>query len=221
VITIIAAVYLLFRYRLKQKTNLLEMRNQFSQDLHDEIGASLSGINLLSQMAAEKLSGKKHEEAAEYLLKVKNYSQDVIEKLSDMVWIFNPNNDSIQKLIQRLKSFAVSLALLKDIKIHFVTDEESEIINLSIRQRKAIYLVSKEALNNIFKYAECNNIYYTLNARGSKWQLQIKDDGKGFLLQENTLGNGLKNMKARADEIGATFTIQSQTGSGTIIILEL
>jgi signal transduction histidine kinase len=109
----------LFRYRLMQKIKVFEMRNRISQDLHDEIGASMSGINLLSQMAVEKLQHDKPKEAAEYLFKVKNYTQDVIEKLSDMVWIFNPQNDSIEKLLVRLKSFAISLAASKKYKAPF------------------------------------------------------------------------------------------------------
>ncbi len=219
--SITAGIYVLFRYRLNQKLQLFEMRNRISQDLHDEIGASMSGINLLSQVAAEKLKYNKPEEAAEYLVKVKNYTQDVIEKLSDMVWVFNPQNDSIEKLLQRLKSFALSIAVSKNIQVHFETDKESEMINVSIRQRKAIYLISKEAINNSFKYAACSNIYYSLKNIRSKWQLRIRDDGKGFIPAENKKGNGLKNMQARADEIGAILNIQSQKGSGTIIKLEL
>ena len=153
-------------------------------------------------------------------VKVKNYTQDVIEKLSDMVWIFNPQNDSIEKLLQRLRSFAMSIAMSKNIKMHFVSDKESEIKNLSIGQRKALYLISKEAINNSLKYASCSNIYYSLKPNGTKWQLQIKDDGKGFTLSENKNGNGLKNMQARADEIGASISIESQIDIGTIISVE-
>ncbi len=220
-LSLAAGVYILFRYRLRQKIKLFEMRNRISQDLHDEIGASMSGINLLGQMAAEKLEQNKPEEASAYLFKVKNYTQDVIEKLGDMVWIFNPQNDSIEKLLQRLKSFTIPVALSKNIKVHFETDKTSDAINLTIRQRKAIYLISKEAINNSFKYAACSNIYYSLTTKGSKWALRINDDGKGFSITENNNGNGLKNMQARADEIGAKFNIQSQMGAGTTITLEL
>jgi len=220
-IVLATAIYTFFRYRLNQKIKILEMRNRISQDLHDDIGASMSGINLLSQIAADKLQHNKPGEASEYLLKVKNYSQDVIEKLSDIVWVFNPQNDSIEKLMQRLKAFSISVALSKNIKVHFVTDKASETANLSIQQRKAIYLISKEAINNAFKSSACSNLYYHLTANGSKWQLRIQDDGKGFTLTEKTDGNGLRNMQARADEIGAKFNIQSQPGTGTIILLEL
>ena len=220
-IALSSGIYILFRFRVRQKLDLLEIRNRVSQDLHDEIGASLSGINLLSQIASEKLQNNKLEEASEYLIKVKNYSQDVIEKLGDMVWIFNPQNDSIEKLLQRLRSFSISIAESKNMKIHFVIDKESETLNLAIRQRKAICLVSKEAFNNIFKYSACSNIYYNLSVKGTKWVLRIKDDGNGFNITENKNGNGLKNMQARADEIGAAFEIQSQAGAGTTIILKL
>ncbi len=218
-VSISAIIYFVFRYRLQQKIKLLEIRNRFSRDLHDEIGSSISGINLLSQIAAEKLHDNQTEEASEYLFKVKNYTQDVMEKLSDMVWIFNPQNDSIEKLVQRLKSFSISIALSKNINMHFETFKETDKINLTIRQRKVIYLVSKEAINNCFKYAACANIYFRLTPHGSKWQLQIQDDGIGFATNENLNGNGLKNMQARVLEIGGTITIQSKHGEGTIITL--
>jgi ligand-binding sensor domain-containing protein len=139
-IALSTVIYLLFRFRLRQKIKLLEMRNRFSQDLHDEIGSSISGINLLSQMAVEKLQNNKPGEASEYLLKVKNYSGDVIEKLSDMVWVFNPQNDSLEKLVQRLKSFSLSIASSKNIKIYFSIDKESEERNLSISNTSGLLL---------------------------------------------------------------------------------
>jgi len=76
-------------------------------------------------------------------------------------------------------------------------------------------------MNNTFKYADCNNIYYSLSTNGSKCRLKIQDDGIGFINAEKTSGNGLRNMQTRADEIGAKFNIQSQPGGGTIILLEL
>ena len=76
-------------------------------------------------------------------------------------------------------------------------------------------------MNNAFKYAGCNNIYYNLSTNGYKWRLKIQDDGVGFIPVENKEGNGLKNMQARADEIGARFNIQSQPGIGTIITVEV
>jgi hypothetical protein len=220
VITIGSVLYAIFKYRVNQLKNIIALRLKISQDLHDEIGASISGINLLSQVASEKLQVNKTEEASEYLFKIKTYTQDVIEKLSDMVWVFNPQNDSIEKLLQRIRSFSIPIASSKNIELHFETDKETDTKNLSISQRKAIYLISKEALNNIFKYADCNNIYFSLYTSSSKWQLIIRDDGRGFIPSENENGNGLKNMKKRAEEIGAGFNIRSQNAGGTVITIE-
>jgi CheY-like chemotaxis protein len=72
-------------------------------------------------------------------------------------------------------------------------------------------------MNNTFKYADCNNIYYSLSTNGSKCALRYKTMGSGFIAAEKNSGNGLRNMQARADEIGARFNIQSQPGAGTII----
>ena len=123
--------------------------------------------------------------------------------------------------MQRLKAFTMSVAVSKNIEVHFVTSKATETANLTIRQRKALYLISKEAINNAVKSSACSNLYYHLTGNGSRWQLRIQDDGKGFTLTEKTDGNGLRNMQARADEIGARFKIHSQPGAGTTILVEL
>lgn len=216
----VSVTYLVFRYRLAQKMKLMEMRNRFSRDLHDEIGSSVSGIHLLSQMALEKMHGSQTAEAQDYLVKVRNYTGDVIEKLSDMVWIFNPQNDSLEKLVGRLKVFALTMASPKGIKVDFDMDRECANINLSIRQRKAVYLIGKEAINNAIKYSGCGLIRFQLKARGPSCILRIADDGSGFD-REAAAGNGLINMQARADEVGAHFTIRSAPGAGTVVSLVL
>ena len=217
---LLLGIYGWFRYRLQQRIKVLEIRSRLSQDLHDEVGASLSGISLLNQIAIEKLAGQKTEEAADYLDKIKNYTRDIIEKLGDMVWIFNPENDSIEKLLQRLRSFAASLTVAKNIRLHFETTEEKEGPLLSIRQRKAIYLVSKEAINNAIKYSGCRNIYYQFSVTGNRYRVLVRDDGKGFSPVAGREGNGIGNMKARAAEIGGVLEIKSVPDEGTTLILE-
>lgn len=216
-----AGLYWLFRFRLQQKLKVLEMRNRLSRDLHDEIGSSVSGINLLSQMAVDKLQQNQRADAEDYMLKVKNYTADVIEKLSDMVWIFNPQNDSFEKLVSRLKTFAVSVALPKNIQLQFDAAKEGDGKNLSVRQRKAIYLISKEAINNAVKYSDCRRLVYSFQTHRSSFLLRIEDDGKGFVYDEESSGNGLRNMQARAREAGAKFSLQSAPGKGTLLTLKL
>ncbi|MBC7904914.1 MAG: hypothetical protein H7Y27_15920, partial [Gemmatimonadaceae bacterium] len=215
--TLLTGAYIFFRYRLQQKVKILEFHNRVSRDLHDEIGASVSGINLLSQMAAEKLDDNNIEEAAGYLHKVKNYTQDVIEKLSDMVWVFNSQNESSEKLFQRLKSFAMSIAPAKNIRMNFQPENEANAVLLDMHQRKAVYLISKEAINNSIKYSACKTIHYSLVQKGSATRLIITDDGNGFNPEETSNGNGLNNMQLRATEIGAQLSIKAAVGKGTTI----
>ena len=103
----------------------------------------------------------------------------------------------------------------------FSYDPESSGKELSIHQRKAIYLISKEAINNAIKYSDCKNINCNFDLNASPQQVLIRDDGNGFCIKKNMDGNGLKNMEARAEEINATIKITSVPGNGTTIELEL
>jgi two-component system, NarL family, sensor histidine kinase UhpB len=235
IFTLSAAILLLFffsisrRRQLQHKKQLLEQEFrtredallQISRDLHDDIGSSLSGINMLSQLAQQQLTQVNTGAANELLQKINNYTSEVIEKVSDMAWLLKPNAESLSLLIKKIKAFGLTATASKNIQLHFDDSIEMGANELSIQQRKAIYLISKEAINNAAKYAECANIYYKISLADNTTKLLIKDDGKGFNLTETGEGNGLKNMQARAAEIKAVITINSAQGKGTTIEMEL
>jgi two-component system, NarL family, sensor histidine kinase UhpB len=234
IFTLAAAILLLVsfnisrRRQVQHKKQLLEKEFktredallQVSRDLHDDIGSSLSGINMLSQHAQQQLAQPNNGTTNELLQKISIYASEVIEKVSDMAWLLKPNRESLSILIRKLKAYSIASALSKSILLHFDSTLEISEKELTIQQRKTIYLISKEAINNAIKYSLCKNIYYSINSADNKMKLQVKDDGKGFSVSEINNGNGLTNMKARAAEIGANFNIQSQPGGGTIITLE-
>ncbi len=215
------------RRRLLHKKQLLEKEFktredallQVSRDLHDEIGSSLSGINMLTQLAMQQQTTDGNSE--ELLRKISAYTNEVIEKVSDMAWLMKPRQESLSILVSKLKTYSLATAVSKNIAIHFTDVPEISEVDLSIQQRKAIYLISKEAINNAIKYADCKNIYYTITVILNKLKLQIKDDGKGFLVSDVMEGNGLKNIQARAEEIKAIIKINSAPGKGTILELEI
>jgi signal transduction histidine kinase len=235
VFTLSAAVLLLLsftisrRRQLQYKKELLEKEFkaredallQVSRDLHDDIGSSLSGINMLTQLAQQQLALPNNGIANELLKKINNYTGEVIEKVSDMAWLLKPNSESLPLLIKRIKAFGHAAAASKNIQLHFDDSFEINGKELSIQQRKAIYLISKEAINNAVKYADCAAIYYKINLTVNVLRLMIKDDGKGFNLTDIIEGNGLKNMQARAAEIKAVIKINSAQGKGTTIEMEL
>ncbi|MFN2440313.1 MAG: sensor histidine kinase [Chitinophagaceae bacterium] len=216
------------RRRLEHKKQLLEKEFktreeallQVSRDLHDEIGSSLSGINMLTQLAMQQKTHM-HDNSSELLQKISAYTNEVIEKVSDMAWLMKPQQESLSILISKLKTYSLATAVSKNIVVHFNDVPEILKVDLSIQQRKALYLISKEAINNAIKYANCQNIYYRITLIPNKLKLQIKDDGKGFLVNNIIEGNGLKNIRARAEEIKAVMKINSAPGKGTILELEI
>jgi signal transduction histidine kinase len=216
------------RRQLQHKKQLLEQEYktreeallQISRDLHDDIGSSLSGINMLSQLAQDQLSQPNNGTAKELLLKINTYTTEVIEKVSDMAWLLKPNQESLSLLMKKLKVYSIASASSKNIALHFDVNAGISQRELTIQQRKAIYLISKEAINNAVKYSSCKNVYYKINLTEEKMKVFIKDDGKGFSVSEMSNGNGLTNIKARADEIGGNLNIQSRQTEGTIITLE-
>jgi len=233
IIIVIAAVFFFLIIRIQQKRKRLYEKQllekefktredaflQISRDLHDEIGSSLSGINLFAQMAGKQLTLNNNNEAIINIEKTIDYSAQVIEKISDMAWLLKPSHESIETMIKRLKAFGTATAETKKTEIHFDVDHKNMAKEISLQQRKVIYLISKEAINNAIKYSGCNTIHYKINIEEGITELSIKDDGKGFNTAENKKGNGLSNMKARANEIGASFTCLSFIGNGTEITL--
>jgi signal transduction histidine kinase len=194
---------------------------QVSRDLHDDIGSSLSGINMLGQLAQQQLNQENYDTANGLLQKISSYTNELIEKVSDMAWLLKPNPESLAILVNKLKTQSLPTTSLKNIALHFDTDFGTPGKELSIQQRKTIYLISKEAINNAIKYSACKNIYYSLHPENNKLKLVIKDDGTGFIISEINSGNGLINMKSRAAEAGAGFHIESSPEAGTIVTVEL
>jgi signal transduction histidine kinase len=185
------------------------------------MGSSLSGISLFTQMAKEQLQLNNITEATININKASTYAQLVIEKVSDMAWLLKPGPESLSILMEKLKAYSKAVAGAKNIHMHFHTEPAILQKEVSLHQRKAIYLVSKEAVNNAIKYSNCSTIYYELNMGNEGIMLRIKDDGDGFSAANIIIGNGLQNMKARAAEIGAAIDIQSEPGKGTVIQLQL
>jgi len=223
-----AGAYAFYRFRKrKQQENrqaLLAERLRLSRDLHDDIGSTLSSLNFYSEIATGKLKKQRQDEAMDILNKMGNASRVMTERISDLVWSINPENDSVQHTTDRLKSIAAVLFQHTDIRYLFDSKGIDEAIPLTIEQRKNLLLIYKEALNNIVKYAACKTVSVGLYLDKGRLTLSIKDDGTGFDAAQpgnsnKTGGNGLKNMEARARQIAGTLTVNSEKGKGTEIVL--
>ena len=140
-----------------------------------------------------------------------------------MIWFgqLTQNRDNIRDTVQRMRRFANEVLSAKDIDFTFDAPKDEKEIKLDVDLRRQIYLVFKESLNNCAKYSECTKVEIELKRRADGIFLKVSDNGKGFNINELHEGNGLINMKKRAEEIGGTFNISSEIGKGTTVLLKL
>ena len=156
------------------------------------------------------------------LHKMGGASRQMIETMNDIVWAINPLNDQFENVIQRMQYFAGELLSGKDILLQFDVAASARSIKLAMDQRKNIYLIFKEAVNNAYKYSQAKTVTVSIAAGAKSLLMSISDDGTGFILSEPSLqGNGLKNMKFRSKEIHAQLQITSRPQKGTRIELKL
>ena len=203
-------VLLVSRYRLRQRIKEMQLRNQIAADLHDEVGSSLSSIHMLSEMATAKQdAGQK-----EILHRVSSYTRETMDKMSDIVWMIKPSEKEGLSLKERMERFLYEMCNSRQLNCSFEW-EGPELSRLNMEQRKAIYLVFKEAVNNALKYAHPKSIAVKLRTDSRMVKLTVKDDGKGFDAATIKKGNGLENMKTRAEELGGQTVITSSESEGT------
>ncbi len=214
-----AVLWMVYRYRINQLKKVLTMRTKISQDLHDEVGATLSGVTLMSELANEKLKTHKTEETRSIISRITTESKEMAEKMNDIVWAINPVNDSIEKVLNKIQRYGVNLCSSRNIHFHFIRPDDREEVHLNMQVRNNIYLVCKEAINNAVKYSGAKNINFSLSGKKNNYLLMISDDGTGFDIAAIYQGNGLVNMKARAKEISGMLTIRSGSEKGTQIEL--
>jgi len=217
IILVIAAIlYGIYRYRLLQIKKLQIIRNNIASDLHDDIGSTLNSISIYSEVAKQQA-----EKEIPALDLIGINSRKIIESMSDIVWTINPENDSFEKIIIRMRSFAHQLLKAKKVEYTFEADEKLNSVALPMQVRKNFYLVFKEAITNLVKYSGASRVAISLNADNKTIILIIRDNGIGIPVNSETQGNGLMNMKRRAEEIHAHLNIISGNGEGTGIELTL
>lgn len=220
-----AAVYSVYRYRINELVKRQAIRNKIAQDLHDNVGSTLSSISVYSQVAKIYHQQQKQDDLQTTLEKISATSSEMISELNDTVWAINPRNDNMETILQRMESLARPLLASQGIQFYFEHDKEISAVNLDMEKRKNFYLIFKEAVNNVLKYAECKNLRISIRQKGNTLLMKIRDDGKGFDLAKTSEGykssdvygggNGLKNMQLRAKEMKGHLKIETAPGRGS------
>jgi signal transduction histidine kinase len=195
------------------------MRTHIATDLHDDIGSNLTKIAILSEVARQRY-GQESNDSGDPLATIARISRESVSAMSDIVWAINPNRDSLLDLVRRMRQFAEEHLQTSDIVLRFHAPA-TEPLNLGADVRRQVYLIFKEAINNIVRHAQATTTEVELKIEGCWLGLRITDDGRGFDPAREYDGNGLLSMKKRAGRFGAELRIDSGHGNGTCLFLRL
>lgn len=194
-------------------------RLRIAKDIHDDLGSGLSKINFLSELIIKNAS--QYPEIKGNSESVSETARKMVENMRDLIWALNPENTTLANLIARIREYTSDY--LEDFPIELKTSYPEVIPQSPINKEshRGIFMVVKEALNNIVKHAHPTEIEIIAELTNSSLSLQIRDNGIGFSTTDTNLGNGLRNMKNRINAAGGSFQIQSIPRKGTSIQLFL
>jgi signal transduction histidine kinase len=205
------------RKKLQNKNAMIAERFRISQELHDEVGATLSGIAMYSHLAKEQIKNTQTGAIQNSLNIIQSNAGEMVNKLNDIVWLINPGQDSLQKLMQRLEDYAVQIAAVKNIRVKSNLNGHYAKNILPAETRRNIYLLFKEAINNAVKYSNATLLELNVKEDNTEIQISLKDNGDGFDVDIVKHGNGLDNMQQRAKDMQTDCVIESAKGKGTSI----
>jgi len=216
--TVLIIISLLFfgfyRYRLRQLMKIEKIRRKISADLHDDIGSTVSSINVYSQLA------KREQGDNEYIGIIQSGTVDIINNLDDLVWNINPRNDVMGQLVNRMQLFAEPLLQDRGIQFIFKSSLSDKNMLISPNKKTNIYLVFKEAVNNVVKHSGSSVCSIYVIQRNNKLRVIVEDNGRGF--DVSSIGrhrNGMNNMRQRANDLKGQIVIKSMPGQRTEIRL--
>lgn len=217
---IASVIYLFVRSKYRRKIEAELVRSRIARDLHDDMGSTLSTINILSAMAKKKID-KDVPGAKTLINQISENSNRIMESMDDIVWNINPANSDIENMLSRMREFAGYLLEARGISYVFKEDENVMQLDLELGKRHDFFMIFKEAINNLAKYSECTLTTIEISLRKNTLYMLVKDNGKGFTADLSNGGNGLINMNKRAEALKGELIITTAPGKGTSVELKM
>lgn len=215
-----AATLALHRYRLARALEIERVRTRIATDLHDDVGANLTRIAILSEVARRQPSGAEQPVDAP-LASIATIARESAASMSDIVWAISPERDTLQDLVRKMREHAEEIFEARDIALSLDLPEDGQPVKVGVNLRRDLYLIFKEAVNNAVRHSGCTRISIRLHAVRSRLILEIADDGTGFDAVADTDGNGLASMRRRADRLGGALAIRTGPTGGTTITMTM
>jgi signal transduction histidine kinase/ligand-binding sensor domain-containing protein len=207
----LAAILLaLYSVRVSRLRELERLRLRIARDLHDEVGANLGSISLLAQLMEQSPSSAD-------AVQMRGIAVQTIDVLRDIIWFIDPTHDKLSDLVARLQE--TSRLMLQTMSFKFDQDGDFQSVDLPLAFRRNVLPLFKESLHNLLKHSHSTTAEILVRRHQQEFQFRIQDHGVGFDPAQKVSGNGIKNMRRRAAEIGGQIEIESRVGGGTTVTL--
>ncbi len=210
-------LFSLYRYRLNHLLALERIRTRIASDLHDDIGASLSRIAIMSEVAKRHVPNGDGESLS-LMNSIADSARELTASMRDIVWAIDPRRDDLASVVSRIRHFASDVFEAKGIKWDFQTPANLEKLPLGPDQRRHLLLFFKEAITNVARHSECNSARLAIAVEGNNVLGEVHDDGKG--ISEDPAGSngrgghGFDSMKRRISQLAGMLQIDSAPGEG-------
>ena len=223
---VVATVQLVERRRAQVQIQLLEReravateRTRIAQDIHDEVGTSLTKISKLTEMIDQQNGGSKSN--GDFTRVIASTARDTIQAMDEIVWAINPKNDTLKEMADYLVYFTEDF--LRPTGVGCTLDVPLKLpdIPVTAETRHNLFMAVKEALNNAVKHAGAREIRFALDYTAGLLTVQIADNGAGFRIHDSVIGNGLQNMRRRMSAVGGELQLTSEPGQGTMVKLRV
>ena len=215
-----ALAYGAYRYRLAKALQVERTRSRIAMDLHDDVGASLTRISMMTEVA-QRIANGTSQQVEEYLGKIGDTSRELIDALGDIVWSVDPHHDTLKDIIRRLVLFGEEVCEARAIMFETSIAADLKTTRIGLDRRRDLYLLCKEAIHNAVQHSGAETIVLHVHETKGRIVISISDNGHGFEADEVQPGHGLISMKERAIRLDAGFQHLSSPDGGTIITLSL
>ncbi len=208
-------IYYLSTMRYRNLLAIEKLKGNLAADLHDNVGSGLTEISILSELVTQQIKNNSAD-SAQHLFSISDKARHLIDSMSDIVWMVNPQRDSFYHLILRLKDTYSDLLNMAGISFKTSNLEKLSSVKIPMEYKQNLLLIFKEGINNAIKHSKCKKITLEANLNKERLELILKDDGVGLNTNAVSSGNGIINMKNRSKAIGGELIIDSSNEGTTI-----
>jgi signal transduction histidine kinase len=207
-------MYTAHRIRVVRLLALERLRTRIATDLHDDIGASLSQIAILSEV------GRQGSER-DVLPRIAGVSRELLDSMGDIVWAVSPRRDRVNDLVHRMREFATDVLIPRNIDFHFHPAASELPLNPDVKRE--VLLIFKETVHNAMRHSSCRRVEVELSVSSGWLVIRMQDDGVGIAGEGRPTngGHGLASMQDRAARVGGTLEVTSSPGQGVTSVLRV